>query len=81
MFIIKDYRKEEPYQVYHDAIEFGHEQAKFYPEAPCNNPDYWIAWYAARRTASALLAEAHEMGLSADQWERLRKIAALVATD
>ena len=87
MFQIKDYRNEKPYQVYYDAMDFGVEQAKHYNATKhggnpiVESPIYWASWYAARRTAIALLAEAKDMGLSDEQWERLRKIAALVATD
>lgn len=82
MISIKDYRKEKPYQLYKDSMDFGPKQAAHYPnDSLASSSAYWVAWYAARRTASAMLAEAKIIGLSDEQWERLRKIAAHVATD
>jgi len=57
------------------------------PMAPENQPlgpetkEYWIARYAARETATALLKSAQLLGLSEDQYEELRKVAAEVAYD
>jgi hypothetical protein len=42
---------------------------------------YWIARHAARETATALLKSAQLLGLSEDQYEELRKVAAEVAYD
>jgi len=53
------------------------EQSEQGPE----NPEYWIARYAARKTAEALLEEAKRLGLSDEQQEALRKVAAEVAYD
>jgi hypothetical protein len=39
------------------------------------------AWFAARETATALLKSAQLLGLSEDQFEELRKVAAEVAYD
>ncbi len=46
-----------------------------------DTPEYWIARYAARQTAIALLNEANRMDLTADQQESLRVVAAEVAYD
>jgi hypothetical protein len=42
---------------------------------------YWTARYAARETATALLAEARRVGVTDEQWEALRAVAADVAYD
>ena len=42
---------------------------------------YWIARHAARETAGALLEEAKRLGLTAEQQEALRVVAADVAYD
>jgi hypothetical protein len=42
---------------------------------------YWTAWYAARRTATALLAAANNLGVTTAQYETLRRKAAEVAPD
>lgn len=44
-------------------------------------PGYWIAWWAARRATGALLDKAREIGVTEEQWEELRKVAATVAYD
>jgi hypothetical protein len=44
-------------------------------------PGYWIARRAARGTASALLTEAKRIGVTEEQWEALRAVAAEVAYD
>lgn len=44
-------------------------------------PEYWIARYAARETAEALLTEAKRIGVTSDQLEALRVVATEVAYD
>jgi hypothetical protein len=42
---------------------------------------YWIARYAARKATDALLLKAREIGVTEEQWEALRVVAADVAYD
>jgi hypothetical protein len=44
-------------------------------------PEFWIARYAARKTADVLLEAAKRIGVTDEQWEALRKVAAEVAYD
>lgn len=44
-------------------------------------PMFWAARYAARATACAMLKAAKEAGVTDEQWEKMRKVAARVATD
>jgi hypothetical protein len=76
----KDYRHEESGALYEEAQVFaqGYGAAK-HPYAPTQL--HWAAWFAARRASDALLNEARDMGLSAEQVERLRRVAAHVAAD
>ena len=75
-----DYRNIEA-DLYKDAVTFGIEYAK--GEDPSTGIDaaWYTARYAARQTAIALMAEAADMGLTAEQLERLRVVAADVAYD
>lgn len=77
--LCKDYRYEKCYTLYADAQDFAREIVLTHLEQP--NAAYWVAWFAARRTADALLAEANVIGVTPEQWEALRKIAATVAAD
>jgi len=42
---------------------------------------YWIARHAAREATGALLEEARRVGVTEQQWEALRAVAADVAYD
>jgi hypothetical protein len=42
---------------------------------------YWASWFAARQTAAALLDKAKAIGVTPEQWEQLRQVAAEVAPD
>ena len=81
--LTRDYGNDDDYQVYSDAIRFARDERRFslcgVDEADW--PLWWAAWFAARCTAISLLAEAYRMGLSDEQRERLRVVAARVATD
>lgn len=44
-------------------------------------PEYWIARYAARKAADAVLEAAKAVGVTPEQWEAMRKVAADVAYD
>lgn len=79
--LCKDYRYEKRYTLYADAQDFAREIVLTHLALVLPNAAYWVAWYAARRTADALLAEANAIGVTAEQWEALRKVAAHVAAD
>lgn len=64
-----DYRQANAPDLYKDAAEWS------------PNSSYWAAWFAARRTANALLQTAIDIGLSTKQIEALRLTAARVAYD
>jgi hypothetical protein len=75
--------------LYKEAAQMGQFQAVTL--GPLRGPDgmmtveertlYWTARHAARETATALLKSAQLLGLSEDQYEELRKVAAEVAYD
>ena len=80
MYTAKDYRNEPMYSLYQDAIEFEQMLKRQQEHGDLAN-GYWVAWFAARRTAGALLCEARDVGCTPEQLEALRKVAARVATD
>lgn len=68
--------------LYCAAIRFGRASASLERSTPAVDwPLYWAAWFAARRVCFAMLSEAHEMGLSYEQIERLRALASRIAPD
>jgi hypothetical protein len=71
----RDYRNTAA-DLYMDAQEFGAEMGNQEIGAA-----YWVAWYAGRQASGALLHEAKDMGLTEEQLERLREVAAKVAYD
>jgi hypothetical protein len=74
-----DYRKSDTADLYKDAVVFGGEYADDFKSA--EHVAWYAAWYAARVAAGALMAEAADMGLTPEQRERLREVAAKVAYD
>ena len=65
------------YELYYEAESW--KKPTFWAEGIS---DRWASsWYAARGTAHAILSEARKLNLSDEDYERLRAVAARVATD
>jgi len=71
--------RERDYDLYHAAQQFGVYQAFAHQEI--DKIGHWTAWFAARKASGALLDEAVKLGLTDEQIEALRKVAAQVAYD
>lgn len=73
--------------VYRDAVAFGVQQCPIQGETIGGAHDqidaraYWTAWFAGREASKALLQEARRVGVTDEQWEALRTVAADVAYD
>jgi len=65
--------------LYRDAQAFAEEQVN--QSGNQEQRSYWAAWYAGRRASDALLDRAKTMGLTVEQQEELRAVAAEVAYD
>lgn len=74
---MKNYRQEAIRQIYIDAQYANTNPAL----GNLGSLNYEMVWFAARRTAQALLEQAKELGLSDDHLEALRQVAAHVAPD
>lgn len=48
---------------------------------PTRDARYWAFRFAARAVAWELLDEAKRAGVTPEQWEKLRKVASLIAYD
>lgn len=70
-------REQQPRDLYAEARLFGTAHAGW----AGLDALYWAAWYAARQTATAMLATAAREAVTADQIEALRDTASLIAYD
>jgi hypothetical protein len=66
--------------LYKRAQRFGLHIARGIP-GDTKGVGYWIAWYAGRRAAGAVLDAAKKAGVTDEQYEAMRKVAAEVAYD
>ena len=77
----KDYRDEPLEQIYEDAIRHTRDELPLARTILPDLPFYWVARFASRATAGAILTEAREIGISEDRLERLYRVASWVAPD
>jgi hypothetical protein len=83
-YVFKDYRylvkTNELDVLYNDTVE---EVVAVFGDKPVDPKEvaYFAAMFAARRIAGALLDEAHDAGVTEEQYERLRLVQECVAHD
>ncbi len=69
------------YEPYEHAIRKGQEIAQFWGDFTMDKATYWAVRHSARHVAGCMLTKATEIGVTPEQWEELRKVAAEEAPD